>query len=97
MHKNCDLGYWLCQSASGRGLMTEAGSLCIGFAFDVVGMQRVRCAAARDNTKSQRVIERLGFEREGVARSAEALNGRWVDHIVYSLIAADLVHQSESD
>lgn len=86
LHRNCDLGYWLCESATGRGLMTEAATMCIRFAFDVVGMQRIRCAAATNNLQSQRVIERLGFSREGLARRAEALNGDWVDHIVYSLL-----------
>jgi ribosomal-protein-serine acetyltransferase len=89
MHKNCDLGYWLCEAATGYGLMTEAARVCIRFAFEVVGIHRIRCAAATENGPSRRVIERLGFRREGTARSAEALNGHWVDHAVYSLLASD--------
>lgn len=89
LHRNCDLGYWLRQTATGRGLMTESASLCVRFAFDQVGMERIRCAAATGNAKSRRVIERLGFHPEGIARSAEALNGRWVDHAVYSRLASD--------
>jgi ribosomal-protein-serine acetyltransferase len=89
MHRNCDLGYWLIRRATGQGLMTEAARLCLGFAFRVVGMQRVRCAAATHNDESLKVIERLRFQREGVARHAELLSGRWVDHMVFSLLAAE--------
>ena len=89
MHRNCDLGYWLRREASGRGVMTEAARLCIDFAFRRVGMHRVRVAAATHNYPSLRVIERLGFVFEGVARQAEWVDGRWVDHAVFALLESD--------
>lgn len=89
LHRNCDLGYWLCRSVCGRGLMTEAARACLGFAFDQVGFRRVRCAAAVHNGPSLRVIGRLGFIREGIARSAELLEGAWVDHVVFSRLSTD--------
>jgi ribosomal-protein-serine acetyltransferase len=89
LHRNCDLGYWLTAGATGRGLMTEAATRCVAFAFNVVGMRRVRCAAAVHNSRSLRVIEGMGFQREGVARSAELLADEWVDHVVFSLLSTD--------
>jgi ribosomal-protein-serine acetyltransferase len=89
LHRNCDLGYWLAKGACGLGLMTEAARCCVAFAFDVVGFHRIRCAAAVHNGPSLRVIGRLGFSREGVARSAEVLEGQWVDHIVFSRLSSD--------
>lgn len=89
LHRNCDLGYWLTERASGRGLMSEAAGRCLAFAFHTVGMRRVRCAAAVHNARSLRVIQGLGFVREGLARSAELLSGEWVDHIVFSLLSSD--------
>ena len=41
---------------------------------------------ALENHTSQRVVEKLGFEREGVAREVEFVNGRYLDHIQYSLL-----------
>lgn len=91
MHRNCDLGYWLIHSATGRGLMTEAAELVLRFGFDVVGLHRVRCAAATGNSHSLGVIQRLAFVREGIARNAELLNGAFVDHVVFSRLESDPV------
>lgn len=88
-HQHCDLGYWLCREASGQGLMTEAARTCIDFGFRSMGLHRVRCAAATDNHRSLRVIARLGFRFEGIARQAEFVDSRWVDHAVFSLLATD--------
>jgi ribosomal-protein-serine acetyltransferase len=51
-----------------------------------VGIHRLCVAAATDNHPSLRVIARLGFHFEGVARHAEWCDGRWLDHAVFSLL-----------
>lgn len=89
LHRNCDLGYWLDTSAVGRGLMTQAATLCLDFAFRSLGMRRVRCAVAQDNQRSLGVVSRLGFQLEGVARQAEYVGGRWVNHSVFSRLDTD--------
>lgn len=89
LHRTCDLGYWLTPSLTGNGYMTEAAARLLMFAFEEVGFHRVRCAAAAENVKSQAVIERLGFKKEGEARDAEFVAGRWVTHYVYSLLSSD--------
>jgi RimJ/RimL family protein N-acetyltransferase len=89
LHRSCDLGYWLHPRHTGQGLMTEGALRVVSFAFDTVGVHRIRCAAALENTPSQRVIQRLGFQKEGSARDAERVSGRWVSHFVYSRLATD--------
>lgn len=89
LHRNCDMGYWLETSAVGQGLMTEAAMLCLNFAFEVLGLRRVRCAVAEDNFRSLAVVNRLGFQFEGVARQAEFVGGRWVNHSVFSRLDTD--------
>lgn len=89
LHRNCDLGYWLHSAFTGLGLMHEAATLCLAFAFDDLALRRVRCAAATDNHRSLRVIGRLGFHFEGISRQAEFVGGRWVDHAVFSRLATD--------
>lgn len=86
MHRSCELGYWLRQDASRHGFMTEAAMLCVDFGFRTLGMHRVRVAAATGNHPSLRVIGRLGFHFEGIARHAEWCDGRWLDHAVFSLL-----------
>lgn len=86
MHRCCELGYWLRQDSSRHGYMTEAATLCVDFGFRTLGMHRVRVAAATGNHPSLRVIGRLGFHFEGIARHAEWCDGRWLDHAVFSLL-----------
>ncbi len=89
LHLSCELGYWLSKSRCRRGLMTEAASACVDFAIRQVGMHRIRCAAATENYASLGVIRSLGFHPEGVARQAEFVAGRWVDHAVFSRLSTD--------
>ncbi|MBI4704783.1 MAG: GNAT family N-acetyltransferase [Deltaproteobacteria bacterium] len=86
MHRSCELGYWLRQDATGRGLATEAARLCLDFAFGRMGAHRVRVSAAASNHASLRVIARLGFHFEGIARHTEWCDGRWLDHAVFALL-----------
>jgi ribosomal-protein-serine acetyltransferase len=89
IHRQCDLGYWLRRDGMRRGLMTEAARATIEFAFRYMGAHRIRIAAATDNHASLRVISRLGFRFEGIARQAEWVDGRWLDHGVFALLATD--------
>lgn len=81
------LGYWLGASFQGQGLMTRACSALIDHAFQSLRLHRVEIRVASENTRSKAIPERLGFQREGLLRSAENLYGRHVDHIVYGLLA----------
>lgn len=89
LHRSCELGYWLRLEATGRGLMTEAAKACVDFAFGRMGIHRIRCAAATDNAPSLRVISRLGFRFEGIARQAEWVGSRWLDHALFARLATD--------
>lgn len=89
LHRSCELGYWLRREATGRGLMTEAAKAAVKFAFSAMGVHRVRCAAATDNVPSLRVILRLEFRFEGIARQAELVGSRWLDHAIFARLATD--------
>ncbi|MGC4089111.1 MAG: GNAT family protein [Polyangiaceae bacterium] len=89
LHRSCELGYWLRREATGRGLMTEAARAALDFAFERMGVHRVRCAAATDNVASLRVIARLSFRFEGIARQAELVGSRWLDHALFARLAGD--------
>ncbi|MCC6647874.1 MAG: GNAT family N-acetyltransferase [Polyangiaceae bacterium] len=90
-HQNlsADLGYWLHSGAWRSGLMTEAAGGVVVWAFRQLGAARVRVAASTENHPSLAVIRRLGFHFEGVARQAEYVHGRWLDHAVFSRLRDD--------
>lgn len=89
LHRSCELGYWLRREATGRGIMTEAALACVDFAFARMAVHRIRCAAATDNSASLRVIARLGFRFEGIARQAELVGSRWLDHAIFARLSSD--------
>jgi ribosomal-protein-serine acetyltransferase len=82
------IGYWLAADRQGQGLMTEAVRALVAYAFGR-GLHRIEIAAAVDNARSRAVPERLGFREEGVQRDAERHGERYVDLVVYALLATD--------
>jgi ribosomal-protein-serine acetyltransferase len=83
------IGYWLAADRQGRGLMTDAVRALVDYAFAVRGLHRIEIAAAVDNARSRAVPERLGFREEGVRRGAERHGERFLDLVVYALVASD--------
>jgi ribosomal-protein-serine acetyltransferase len=90
LHQSVELGYWLRQEVTGQGYMTEASRLILAWSFGKLNVHRVRVAAATDNHASLGVIRRLGFRFEGISRDAERCHGRWLDHAVFAMLAADV-------
>lgn len=78
------LGYWMSADTQGRGYVTEALRAVLDFAFGPAGLHRVQAAIMPRNARSLRVIEKLGFRREGYAERYLQIAGKWEDHIVYA-------------
>lgn len=81
----CFIGYHLGERYQGRGLMTEALRAAVDYAFDGLKLHRVMANYMPRNTRSARVLEKLGFEIEGTARGYLRINGVWEDHVLTSL------------
>lgn len=82
----CFLGYQLNGEDNGKGLMTEALEVSNQYVFETLKLHRVNAYIIPDNKASIRVIEKLGFEQEGLSRSVLKINGAWRDHLNYALI-----------
>lgn len=82
----CHLGFSLGQQHQGNGLMFEALSAAIPHIFEAHGLHRIMANYQPENHGSALLLQRLGFEREGLAKSYLKINGRWCDHILTSLI-----------
>lgn len=81
-----ELGYWLAEEHTGKGIMTKSCRTLVDFAFDGLRLNRVVIRAADGNQRSKAVAERLGFRREGVLREAEWLYDRYVDLVVFGIL-----------
>lgn len=80
------LGYSLDHRHLGHGLMHEGLRCAIDHAFAPLGLHRIMANYMPENEPSARVLERLGFEREGFARAYLHLAGAWRDHVLTALI-----------
>jgi ribosomal-protein-serine acetyltransferase len=83
------LGYWLSADRQGAGIMTAAVRALVCHAFTAWELHRVEIDAAVANVRSRAIPERLGFVEEGVRRDGERFGDRYVDLVVYSMLAPD--------
>lgn len=83
------IGYWLDASQQGRGIMTKACRAMVTHAFREYGLNRVEIRCGTGNVRSCAIPERLGFVREGVLREVEWVSGRFIDLVVWSMLARD--------
>jgi ribosomal-protein-alanine N-acetyltransferase len=79
------LGYWIDAEHEGKGLMTEAVRAATTFAFSGLRLHRVQAAVMPSNSGSQRVLEKAGYRKEGLALRYLCIAGAWEDHIVYAV------------
>ncbi|MEM7006367.1 MAG: GNAT family protein [Pseudomonadota bacterium] len=91
------LGYWLGKSYVGKGFMTEAVNLVADWAFSSLGLSRIEAGTLPENEKSQRVLERCHFQREGVAREYLEIAGKRRDHVLYAKLASDPAGDSKPE
>lgn len=84
--QSCNLGYWVGAAHNGRGLATAAVGEIMNVAFREVGLHRIEAGTLLDNIASQRVLERNGFVRFGVAPAYLNIAGRWQDHAMYQAL-----------
>jgi [ribosomal protein S5]-alanine N-acetyltransferase len=80
-------GYWVDRERNGRGLATAAVGELVRFAFEEAGLHRVEAGTLVDNVASQRVLERNGFERFGLAPRYLHIGGAWRDHVLFQRLA----------
>jgi [ribosomal protein S5]-alanine N-acetyltransferase len=91
------LGYWMGAPHAGRGMMTSAVRLATNHAFENLRLRRIEAACVPGNTPSRRLLERVGFLREGYAREYLCINGTWQDHLLYALLRMDVRPERRAD
>jgi ribosomal-protein-alanine N-acetyltransferase len=86
----CTMGYWIGEPYAGKGFMTRAVRAVSSYAFSELHMRRIEAACLPRNEPSRRLLEKVGFQREGYARQYLCIAGRWEDHLLYALLGCDL-------
>jgi RimJ/RimL family protein N-acetyltransferase len=84
-----ELGYWLGQPYWGRGITTAAVQTVTAYALQQFGLVRVEAYVFASNPASARVLEKCGFQREGVLRSSVIKEGVILDRWLYAFVVDD--------
>jgi RimJ/RimL family protein N-acetyltransferase len=84
-----EVGFLVGPDARGRGIATRAMRLLLGYAFETLGMERVQALVHSENPASRKVLERLGFRREGLLRDYRPGAAGREDRILFSLLRAE--------
>ncbi|WOH18340.1 GNAT family protein [Paenarthrobacter sp. GOM3] len=83
---SANMGYWIDQEFTGRGLASAAVGQVLTMAADDLGLHRVQAATLVHNLASQAVLKRSGFERIGMAPDYLQIAGEWQDHVLFQRI-----------
>lgn len=83
------IGYDLARAFWGQGIMTEAVSAIIHFGFEHMALNRIEADASIQNIGSIRVLEKLGFQREGIEREQYFEDGTFHDLLLFALLRRD--------
>jgi ribosomal-protein-serine acetyltransferase len=86
-NRKTEIGFWLGESFQGRGLITKSCRALVDYAFDELNLNRVEMRCGVENLKSRKIAEKLGFWEEGIIRDAEWLHDRFVDFVIYGMLA----------
>ena len=84
--QSCILGYAIDAAFERRGLMQEALDATISHMFEVIRLHRIQAGYIPRNVRSGRLLQRLGFRREGVALNYLFIDGAWRDHVITALL-----------
>lgn len=88
-HRSAAIGYCFDDSVWGQGFATEAAGALLQWGFDTLDLNRVQAETDTRNTSSGRVLEKLGFVREGTLREDCIVDGEVSDSWVYGLLERD--------
>ncbi|MCK4343556.1 MAG: GNAT family N-acetyltransferase [Phycisphaerae bacterium] len=75
----------------GRGYGTEATRLFLDYAFQTLNLNRVELEVFSTNEAGLRAYEKAGFVREGVQREQRFIDGRYVDQVLFSILAREYI------
>lgn len=86
---SASLGYWVDREQAGRGVAPMAVAMATDYCFEGLGLHRMEINIRPENTKSLRVVEKLGFRDEGLRKDFLHIDGRWTDHRSFALTAPE--------
>lgn len=88
-NKHAEIGYWISQSAQGRGIITECVNRITTVAFEELKLHKLSIIAESENKKSLAVAQRTNFQYEATLKEHKVYNGKFKDYIIYSKFSTE--------
>ena len=85
-YSSCEIGYKFDLEHQHKGYAKEAVAMAVSIAFAALGLHRVYARVMPENTSSIRLLKSLLFEEEGLERECIKIQGKWQDHLRFSLL-----------
>ena len=85
-YREMEIGYFFTPSERGKGYGTEAIQLIVDYLFLSKDLARIQAGVDVRNKASQRVLEKVGFQRDGTMRKCAFINGELRDFYLYSIL-----------
>lgn len=83
---SAEVGYWIAPEHQQQGYGSEAVALLVDYGFRELGLHRIEARVYEFNEGSQRLLESVGFQREGVHRDGQFIHGEYQDEYWYGLL-----------
>lgn len=83
-------GYWISESHAGKDIIPTAVALATDYCLLGEGIHRMEICIRPENDASLRVVQKLGFEFEGIRRKYIHIAGDWRDHRAFSVIKDEI-------
>jgi [ribosomal protein S5]-alanine N-acetyltransferase len=92
-----ELGYELHPAYGQQGIMTEAASAVLNYAFNSLGLHRVEAIIHGSNGPSRKMAARLGFTQEGILRERHYFRGHFEDELYFGLLKEEWLNHTNAD
>lgn len=87
--RQAEPGFSFARAFQGRGYATEAVRRLLDYAFTTLGLHRVYALTDERNHAAHRLLERLGFRREGRLRESFWSKGEWTTEVLWAVLRAE--------
>ena len=88
-NRRAEVGFILDRRHWGLGYMSEVMECMLDYAFDALELHRLEADTDPDNAASLAILEKYGFQREGLFRQRWYVGGKWLDSVMLGLLKAD--------
>jgi RimJ/RimL family protein N-acetyltransferase len=88
-NKSCECGYTIDPELRGKGIGTKMIKYCLSYLFRQYNFNKLYCQTGAFNKPSIKILDKLGFHRDGILRQHHELDGKLWDDYIYSILRSE--------